>query len=230
MVDLELEIVDRDSSIRVDGSVHSKAEDIFDGLIRGFDLKGSEERTFFFEGFLEPQIGDFLCGGMDLLVIIPVEFVVKNPLGLFDLGDILSDTGSDESILEPTIGSFNLTSGLGRKGVNDLHIAILQNLLPLRGGFIGEEVVFIPERVSSPDKSEDRVRIDIVGIRESISKDDGLEGQDMGPTGLCLNENGIEHESAIIIQRSDQIPLFFGSGCPEVMGGIMLNEFSGITG
>ena len=125
MVDFQLEIVDRDSSIRVDGSVHSKAEDIFDGLIRGFDLKGSEERTFFFEGFLEPQIGDFLCGGMDLLVIIPVEFVIKNPLGLFDLGDILSDTGSDESILEPTIGSFNLTSGLGRKGVNHVYITIL---------------------------------------------------------------------------------------------------------
>ena len=187
MVDLQLEVVDRDSSIRVDGSVHSKAEDIFDRLIRGFDLKGSEERTFFSESLLEPEIGDFLGGGMDLLVIISVEFVVKNPLGLFDFGDILSDTGSDESVLEPTIRSFNLTSGLGRKGVNDLHVAILQDLFPLRGGLIGQEVVFIPEGVSSPDKSEDRVRIDIVGVRESISKDDGLEGQDMGPAGLCLD-------------------------------------------
>jgi hypothetical protein len=69
-------------------------------------------------------------------VIISVEFMVKNPLGLFDFGDILSDTGSDESILEPAIGSLDLASGLGRKGVNDLHIAILQDLLPLRGGLI----------------------------------------------------------------------------------------------
>jgi hypothetical protein len=52
----------------------------------------------------------------------------------------------------------------------------------------------------------------------------------MGPTGLCLNENGIEHESAIIIQRSDQIPFFLRGGCPEVMGGIVLDEFSGIMG
>jgi hypothetical protein len=29
MVELQLEVVDGDSSIRVDGSVHSKAEDIF---------------------------------------------------------------------------------------------------------------------------------------------------------------------------------------------------------
>jgi len=206
VVDFELEVVNRDSSIRINGSIHSKTEDIFDGLIRGFDLKGSEERPFFLEGFLEPLVGDFLCGGMDLLVVIPVEFVVKNALGLFDLGDILSDTGSDETILEPTIGSFNLTSGLGRKGVNHVYITILQNLLPLRGGLIGEEVVFIPEGISSPDKSEDRVRIDIVGVRESVLKDDGLEGQDMSPAGFCLEQNGIEHESAIIIQRSNEVP------------------------
>ena len=136
MVDLQWKVVDGDSSVRVAGSVHSKAEDIFDRLIREFDLKCSEERIFFFESFLEPEIGDFLCSGMDLLVIISVEFMVKNPLGLFDFGDILSDTGSDESILEPAIRSFNLASGLGRKGVGDLHIAVLQNLFPLRGSFI----------------------------------------------------------------------------------------------
>jgi len=225
-----LEVVDRDSSISVDGSVHSEAEDIFDRFIRGFDLKGSEERAFFFESFLEPQIGDFLCGGMDLLVVISVEFMIKNPLGLFDFGNILSDTGADESVLEPTIGSFNFAPGLGGEGVNHLYIAILQDLLPLRGGLIGQEMVFIPERVSSPDKSEDGVRIDIVGIRESVSKDDGLEGQDVGPAGFRLQEDGIEHESAIIIQRSDEVPFFLRGGCPEVVGGIMLNEFSGITG
>ena len=174
MVDLKWEVVDGDSSVRVDGSVHSKAEDIFDRLIREFDLECSEERIFFFESFLEPEIGDFLCSGMDLLVIISVEFMVKNPLGLFDLGEILSDTGSDEVVLEPAIRSFNLTSGLGRKGVNDLYIAVLENLFPLRGSFIWEEMVSIPEGISSSDKSEDRVGVDIVGVRESEAEDDGL--------------------------------------------------------
>ena len=51
--------------------------------------------------------------------------------------------------------------------------------------------------MKNADKSEDRVRIDIVGVRESISENDGLESQDMGPAGLCLEQNGIEHESAI---------------------------------
>jgi len=174
MVELQLEVVHRDSSVRVDSSIDSKAEDIFDRLIRGFDLKGSKERAFFSEGLLEPQIGDFLCGGMDLLVIIAVEFVVKNSLGLFDFGDILSDTGSDETVLEPTIGSFDFASGLRGKGVNDVHVAILQDLFPLRGGLVGQEVVFIPEGVSSPDKAKDGMRVDIVGVRESVTEDDGL--------------------------------------------------------
>ncbi len=230
MVDLQLEVVDGDSSIRVDGSVHSKAEDIFHRLIRGFDLKCSEERGFFFESFLEPEIGDFLSGGVDLLVVISVEFVVKNPFGLFDFGDILSDTGSDESVLEPTIRSFNLAPGLGRKGVNDLHIAILQDLLPLRDSLICEKVVFIPEGVSSPDEAKDGMRIDIVGVRESITEDDRLEGQDMGPAGFFLDQNGVEHESAIIIHGSDQIPFLLRGGGPEMVRGIMLNQLSDIMG
>jgi len=145
-------------------------------LIRGFDLKCSEERTVFFESFLEPEIGDFLCGGMDLLVIISIEFMVQDPLSLIDFGDILSDTGSDESILEPAIRSFHFALSLRRESIDDLHVAILQNLLPLRGSLIGEQMVFLPEGVPSSDKAKDAVGVHIVGVRESILKDDGLEG------------------------------------------------------
>jgi len=123
---------------------------------------------------LESQRGDFLGRGVKLLVVISVEFKIENPLGLFDLFDVFSDTGADESVLEPTIGSFHFALGLGRKGIGDLHIAILKDLLPLRGGLVGEEVVFIPEGVSSADKSEDGVRIDIIGVRKPIPKDDRL--------------------------------------------------------
>ena len=48
MIDFELEIIDRDFSVRINRSVHSKAEDIFDRLIRGFDAKLSEEGFFLF--------------------------------------------------------------------------------------------------------------------------------------------------------------------------------------
>ena len=87
MVELQLEVVDRDSSVGVNSSVHSKAEDIFDRLIRGFDLKCSEERTFFFESILEPEIRDFLGGGVNLEVIVAVDFVFQDLADILDGGD-----------------------------------------------------------------------------------------------------------------------------------------------
>jgi hypothetical protein len=48
MVHFKEEIVDRDSSVSINGSVHSEAEDIFYRLIRGFDGELSEERLVLF--------------------------------------------------------------------------------------------------------------------------------------------------------------------------------------
>ena len=137
------------------------------------------------------------------MMVVSLEFLVQDPLSLLDLGDIFSDTGSNEVVLEPAIGSFDLASGLRREGMDDLYIAVFEDLFPLRGGFIGEEVVLIPEGVSSPDKLEDGVRVDIVGVRESVSKEDGLEGQDMSPSGFFFDQSGIKDQPAIIVQRSN---------------------------
>jgi hypothetical protein len=179
---------------------------------------------------LKSEIRNFLSGRVNLAVVILLEFLVKNPLGVFDLSHIFTDTGSDEVVLEPTIRPFNFASGLRGKRMSNLHIAVLQDLFPLRSGLIGQKVVLIPEGVSSPDKSEDRMGIDIVGVRKAISEDDSLESQDMGPAGLFFDQNGIEHESTIIIEGGDEIPFFLGGGSPEMMGGVMLDQFSGITG
>ncbi len=48
MVHFTWKVVNGDSSVRINGSVHSEAEDIFDGLIRGFDCEFSEERLILF--------------------------------------------------------------------------------------------------------------------------------------------------------------------------------------
>ena len=164
------------------------------------------------------------------MVVISSEFLVEDPLSLLNMGDIFPDTGSNEVVLEPAIGSFDFASGLRGEGMDDFYIAVFEDLFPLRGGLIGQEVVFIPEGVSSTDKSEDGVRIDIVGVRESEAEDDGLEGQDMGPAGFFVDQNGVEHESAIIIQGGNEIPFLLSRWCPEMIRGVMLNQLSGITG
>ena len=88
----------------------------------------------------------------------------------------------------------------------------------------------IPEGIPPPDKAEDGVGIDVVSIREAMAKDHGLQGQNMGPTGLFPDQDGIEEEAAIIIQGSDQVPFLLGGRRPEMMGGVMLDQFSDITG
>jgi hypothetical protein len=52
----------------------------------------------------------------------------------------------------------------------------------------------------------------------------------MGPTGLFSDQNGIEEEPTIIIQGSDEIPFLFRRWGPEMMGGVMLDQLSRITG
>jgi hypothetical protein len=179
---------------------------------------------------LESQIGDFLGGRVNLLVIIPVEFMVKNPLGVFDFFDVFSDTGADESVLEPAIGAFHFAFGLRGQGISDFYITILEDLFPLRGGFIGQEVMLSPERVPSLNEAEDAMGVYIVSVRESKAEDDRLEGQDMGPTGFLFEQSGIKDQSTEIIQGGDEIPFFLGSGCPEMIRGVVLDQFSRITG
>ena len=48
---------------------------------REFDLKGSEERTFFSDSLLELQVVDFWAGAMNLLVAISLGVVVKEAFG-----------------------------------------------------------------------------------------------------------------------------------------------------
>ena len=49
VVDLEMEIVERDFSIRINDSFDSEGEDIFGRLVGGNDFKFSEQRAFLLE-------------------------------------------------------------------------------------------------------------------------------------------------------------------------------------
>ena len=109
-------------------------------------------------------------------MIISVDFLVKNLLSGFNLTHILADTGSDEAVLEPAIGSFDFTFGLRGEGISNFDVTVLEDLFPLGIGVIGQQVVLSPEGIPSLDKSKDGMGVDIIGIRESVAKDHGLQG------------------------------------------------------
>jgi len=163
-------------------------------------------------------------------VIVSVDFLIKNPLSGFDVADILSDTGSDESVLEPSIGSFDFTFGLRGKGIGNFNVTVLEDLFPLGISLIGQQMVFSPEGIPSLDEPKNGMGIDVIGVRESVAKDHGLQGEDMRPAGFFFDQGGVEDETAVVIERSDQIPFLPGSRGPEMIRRVMLDQFSGIVG
>jgi hypothetical protein len=124
-VDLELEMANRNFSVRIGSSIRSETEDIFRWLEGRSDCKFSKERLFLFQGSLETVIGNLLGGGVNLAVVISMEFLIKDSLGVLNIGYLFADTGSDQPVLEPTVRSFDFTSGLRGKGMSDVHIAVL---------------------------------------------------------------------------------------------------------
>jgi hypothetical protein len=176
------------------------------------DSELSKQRPLLLQGSLKAEIRNLLSGRVNLAVVVSMDFLPENLLGRFNIRDIFSDTGSNQVVLEPTVRSFDLAFSLGRKSVCDFDVTVLQHLFPLRGGLIGQEVVFSPEGVSSLDKSEDGMRIDIVGEGEAIAKDEGLESLDVSPAGLFLDQGSIKEEPTMIIQGGDEIPFLLGGG------------------
>ena len=89
------------------------------------DRKFSKERLFLFQSLLETEVRDLLSRGVNLVMIISSQFLLEDSLGVGEIPDIFADAGSDDSVLEPAVRSFNLPAGLRRKGVDDFDLAIL---------------------------------------------------------------------------------------------------------
>jgi len=57
---------------------------------------------------------------MDLVEIVTLDFVIKERSSGTNVSNILSHAGSDQAILDPPIGPFDLALGLGREGIGHL--------------------------------------------------------------------------------------------------------------
>jgi len=113
----------------------------------------------------EADVGDFTCRGVELMVVIAMDFVSEDRANFFQGGEFFIDTGPNDPILEPAIGSFDLTFGLGREGEGDIDAQKPHHLSPRGIDVIGLEDVFTPEAISSLDKTKDSEGIDIVAQR-----------------------------------------------------------------
>ena len=167
---------------------------------------------------------------MPLTEVVALNFLTEEGPGLADIGDIVADTGADQMVLEPLIGALDLALGLGREGVDDLHVAVVEDLLPLRVHLIGDFKMVLPSGIAAADEAKDGMGVDVVGQRQAVFQEDRLKGEDMSPRGFGFNEFRVKDEARKIVQGSDEDPFFLSGGSPEVDGGIVLDELSGVVG
>jgi hypothetical protein len=71
-------------------------------------------------------------------------------------------------VLQPPIGALYFAFVLRRQIINDLDVAVIEDLFPLRVGFIGERAMVSPDGVRVLDKAKDGMAVHIEAVRQSI--------------------------------------------------------------
>ena len=100
----------------------SRRQKISLGELIGFGQgKRTEEAVAGFSGVLETQAGDLAGGGVDLVVIVTVDFVSQNAADIIQGGEVLQGTGADDAILEPAVRTLDLAFRLRGEGIGDIH-------------------------------------------------------------------------------------------------------------
>ena len=89
-----------------------QAEDILRGGVGTGDGEGTEEAVAISLGALGAYVGDFTGGGMDLVIVVPVDFGVEGSADVLASGQVVVDTGAHKAILEPAKRSLDLALGL----------------------------------------------------------------------------------------------------------------------
>ena len=112
VVEFQLQIVDRDRAVVVNDPVHPEAKDVFKGFKRRRDKEFPEDVLLFSEGSLITKARDFFGGGMNPFVIILMDLAEQDLIGRGDGFDVFPGTDTDDMILQPAVGAFDLAFGL----------------------------------------------------------------------------------------------------------------------
>jgi hypothetical protein len=98
---IDLVVEQGDSAVAIDGSGFSQAEDVFGGSVRFGKREAAEETIARLFGVGEANGGDLAGGGMDLVIIVAMDFIVQDGASVSQGGDVFECAGADNSILEP---------------------------------------------------------------------------------------------------------------------------------
>ena len=83
--------------------------------------------------------------------------------------------------------------------MGNFDLTVIEDLFPLGVDIIGDFMMGAPEGVSLLYESKYGMRVNVISIRASEEQDHTLQGRDMVPAGLRLDEVGKKHVPAVVI-------------------------------
>jgi hypothetical protein len=103
---------------------------------------------------LESQAGYFTGGGVDLVVIVAVKFIMQDAAYILQRSQFFEGTSADDAILEPAVGALHFALGLRRESIGDIHLEQTQDLSPLRVDIVSLVGIPAPGGVTVLDETE----------------------------------------------------------------------------
>lgn len=194
-------IMELDPAICVDGPGFPKAKDIFRVGVGRRKGERPEERFSGSQSSLETDMRDLAGGGMNALMIIPDHLLLQNLAKVGDRGQLFPGGRADDSILEPAVGAFDLSLGLGREGIDDIDAEEAEGLLPLGIDVVRFENGLVPGAVTGMDIAEDSEGIDIILQGQAVATGEGFGGLKMSPGRLVFEEVGEKQLPAVVVER-----------------------------
>ena len=160
---------------------------------------------------------------MNLVIVIAVNLQTKDLPGIRNIFHPFTKTPANQTILEPSVGSFNFSLSLRREGIRNANTQITCDLFPLRIGVISEKGMLFSQAIPSLNKPENGMAVHVIRMTHAINDCNVFQGKDMCPCCFSIEQIGIQNISAIVIKTGYEIPFCFSVRCKLVVGRIMLD-------
>ena len=164
----DLMVEERNPPIAVDHPGFSQAKNVLGRRVWVRQEEGAEEAVPCSPGFLEADAGDLLGSGVDLMIVVAIDLLSQDRAGFFKGGDILVDARSDNAVLQPAVGSFDLAFGLGRQGESNIHPKDAHYLSPLGVDIVCLEDMLAPNAIPSLDEAKHTQGVHVVAQGDAI--------------------------------------------------------------
>ena len=109
----DLFLIEGTPTVSVDYSCFFQAEHVFGGTVRFGKDERPEQGSAGSSGLGEAEVWDHARRGVNLEMIVAMDLFLEDLANLLDRGELFQGGGSDDAVLEPTVGTFDLALGLG---------------------------------------------------------------------------------------------------------------------